>query len=170
MVYIILLNWKNAVDTIDCLKSLKITDIENKIIVCDNNSPDDSLDRIKDFIEKDDFYSKSFLDLSGSDNKNPKLCCKITLIATEKNLGFAGGNNVATKIALSQSDADYIWLLNNDTEVESNSLSEIIKRFRKIQRLEFVVLNWSILIKEIKYRGSAVALIHLHVQPNMSLG
>ncbi|HCI6838377.1 glycosyltransferase family 2 protein [Klebsiella quasipneumoniae] len=132
MVYIILLNWKNAVDTIDCLKSLKrITDIENKIIVCDNNSPDDSLERIKDFIKGDDFYSKSFLDLSGSDNKNHKLGYKITLIATDKNLGFAGGNNVATKIALSQSDADYIWLLNNDTEVEPNSLSEIIKRFRK---------------------------------------
>jgi len=132
LVYIILLNWKNAVDTIDCLKSLKkITDIENKIIVCDNHSPDDSLERIKLFIEGDDFYSKSFLDLSGSDNKTHKLGYKITLIATDKNLGFAGGNNVATKIALSQSDADYIWLLNNDTEVEPNSLSEIIKRFRK---------------------------------------
>lgn len=87
MVYIILLNWKNAVDTIDCLKSLKkITDIENKIIVCDNHSPDDSLERIKLFIEGDDFYSKSFLDLSGSDNKTHKLGYKITLIATDKKL------------------------------------------------------------------------------------
>jgi GT2 family glycosyltransferase len=39
---------------------------------------------------------------------------EIQLIISEKNLGFAGGNN----IALTQAKGDYILLLNNDTEVK----------------------------------------------------
>ena len=132
MVYIILLNWKNAVDTIECLKSLKkITNIEFKIILCDNFSPDNSFEKIKNYISEDEHYNKIFEDITNitTDKKIITLNKKLVLIQNHSNLGFAGGNNVGIRLALAQDDAKYIWLLNNDTEVRHDSLSEIISRF-----------------------------------------
>ncbi|MCP4608284.1 MAG: glycosyltransferase family 2 protein, partial [Planctomycetes bacterium] len=41
--------------------------------------------------------------------------------------GFAGGNNIALECVLSNSDSDYFLLLNNDTSVDPEFLSEMVK-------------------------------------------
>jgi hypothetical protein len=47
MVYIILLNWKGWRDTIECLESVfRLYYAAFRVIVCDNASEDNSLDRI----------------------------------------------------------------------------------------------------------------------------
>lgn len=51
----------------------------------------------------------------------------LILIQTGENLGFAGGNNVGIIYALAKDDVEYIWLLNNDTVIERNSLFEMVK-------------------------------------------
>lgn len=95
-VFIIILNWNNWPDTLECLKSLKKNDYPNyQIVVVDNNSDEK--------IETD---------------------CKI--IYNQKNLGFAGGNNVGIKYAL-ENKADYVLLLNNDTLVSLDFLTKLIK-------------------------------------------
>lgn len=48
---------------------------------------------------------------------------RIKLHTSDKNLGFAGGNNKALEYAA----GEYIVLLNNDTLVESNWLEELVK-------------------------------------------
>src|SRR6266404_3380438 len=48
---------------------------------------------------------------------------KYTLISNKTNLGFAGGNNSARKIA----KGDYILFLNSDTEVYKDTLKETVK-------------------------------------------
>jgi len=53
------------------------------------------------------------------------------LIQTGENLGFAGGNNVGIRYALTKNDFEYVWLLNNDTVIEKQSLKEIIKFYKK---------------------------------------
>ena len=46
-VYVLLLNWKGWRDTIECLESVFRQRYENyRVIVCDNASPDDSVERI----------------------------------------------------------------------------------------------------------------------------
>lgn len=50
----------------------------------------------------------------------------LQVIYSEKNLGFSGGNNTGIRRALEQG-CDYIMLLNNDTRVDKNLLSELIK-------------------------------------------
>jgi GT2 family glycosyltransferase len=50
----------------------------------------------------------------------------IEFIQTNENLGFAGGNNVGIRYALERG-ADYVWLLNNDTVVDPEALSELVK-------------------------------------------
>jgi len=61
---------------------------------------------------------------------------KITLILNEKNLGFAAGNNSGIGYALAQEDMSHVWLLNNDTLVEPDSLKNMLKRLKEKDRLQ----------------------------------
>lgn len=108
LVYIILLNYKGFKDTIECVESLEKINYKNyKIVIVDNNSPDDSYKKLK-----------------------ATLGHKHTLIKSEENGGFAAGNNIGIKYAL-DNGAEYVLLLNNDTLVEKEFLSELIKPFKK---------------------------------------
>jgi hypothetical protein len=49
------------------------------------------------------------------------------LLQTNTNLGFAGGNNVGIRYALASQRFEYLWLLNNDTTVDSQALSVLCK-------------------------------------------
>jgi GT2 family glycosyltransferase len=49
----------------------------------------------------------------------------VEILETHANLGFAGGNNEGIRLALGR-DAKYIWLLNNDTTVEPQTLSALV--------------------------------------------
>ncbi len=51
----------------------------------------------------------------------------LVLIKSTENLGYAGGNNLGIKYALSKNDFEYIWILNNDTVVRKDSLKELVK-------------------------------------------
>jgi GT2 family glycosyltransferase len=108
-VFTIVLNWNREQDTIDCLKSLEkmdVTNIDHHIVVIDNASTDNSVDAIQRFISKDtNHYS---------------------LITNHANLGFAEGNNVGIHYALDQK-ADWIMVINNDTEVDKKLLKNLIK-------------------------------------------
>lgn len=51
----------------------------------------------------------------------------IHLMFTHQNLGFAGGNNVAIRVA----KGDYILLINNDTEVTPGFLEPLVRTFEQ---------------------------------------
>ncbi len=105
-VFIIILNWNGAKDTIDCLKSLENLDYPDfEILVVDNGSTDDSVLKIKSQI---------------SNLKN-----KVVLIENKENLGFPAGNNIGIEYAL-ECGADYALLLNNDTVADKNFLKEMV--------------------------------------------
>lgn len=106
-VVIIILNWNGLNDTLECLDSVYRLDYPNfEVIVVDNCSSDDSVETIA---RK---YPQAFL------------------IENSKNLGFTGGNNVGMKYAMSVG-ADYVWLLNNDTVVEPDSLAKLVDMAEK---------------------------------------
>jgi GT2 family glycosyltransferase len=50
------------------------------------------------------------------------------LIRSAENLGFTKGNNVGIRFALQQQDADFVWLLNNDTVVAADALTRLVKK------------------------------------------
>jgi GT2 family glycosyltransferase len=100
-IFVIIVNWNGWKDTIVCLDSLKkVKQIHATltIIVVDNGSTNESVPMIR--------------------KKFPEM----TLLETHKNLGFSGGNNVGMRYAL-EHGADFVWLLNNDTFVDSGILS-----------------------------------------------
>ncbi len=52
-------------------------------------------------------------------------------LRSEQNLGFAGGNNLAIR----QSSADYVFLLNNDAIVDPGVVEGLLERFRENPKL-----------------------------------
>ncbi len=106
-VFIVILNWNGWQDTHACLESLSRLDYSNyKVVVVDNASEDGSEARLREL--------------------HPEL----TLLQSGANLGFAGGNNVGLRYALAHG-AEYIWLLNNDTLVEPDALSQLVEKMRR---------------------------------------
>lgn len=138
MVYIIILNWKGAEDTISCINSLfKLKDSKFRIVICDNQSPDDSYINIRDWLISQQKIASSYMtthslvELDNNRSQNyiiPHNEQSVYLIQTGDNLGYAGGNNVGIRLAMNQPDMEYVWILNNDTEVESDSLYHLVKR------------------------------------------
>jgi GT2 family glycosyltransferase len=73
----VIVNWNGWRDTLDCLASLRHQDYRNlHVIVVDNGSTDDSVERIRSFFPE------------------------VRVIEAGKNLGFAGGSNVGLRAGL----------------------------------------------------------------------
>jgi GT2 family glycosyltransferase len=102
LVSIIILNYNGKDYLSDCLNSLLQQSYQDyEVILYDNCSSDGSVKYLQDNFKND----------------------KIKVIAAESNSGFAGGNNEALKYA----EGDLIALLNNDTVVSKEWLSELVK-------------------------------------------
>lgn len=56
----------------------------------------------------------------------------LIFIQSDENLGFAGGNNIGIKYAQKKNDLHDILLINNDTVVEKNTISELIRARNKL--------------------------------------
>jgi GT2 family glycosyltransferase len=103
-VSVVLLNWcAEAVDdTVACVESLrKSTYPIDDVIVVDNGSPPEVGTQLAARLEG------------------------VTLIRTEQNLGFTGGNNRGIEHALA-AGSEYVWVLNNDTVVEPDCIGELV--------------------------------------------
>lgn len=95
---IILLNYNNSQDTIECIQSLLTSGVEERnILVIENCSADNSLERLRK-------------EVSG-----------VTILPMKNNMGFTGGNNIGMKYAVDH-NYDYAIVLNNDTLVEDNGM------------------------------------------------
>lgn len=116
-VAIILLNWNGWRDTLECLESLQGISYRNyQTFLVDNHSIDGSVERIKKWCGKNGFD----LDKKSSDEK-------IILIQNDENYGFSEGNNKGIRFAMNLSYFKYFWLLNNDTAVDEDALTELVK-------------------------------------------
>lgn len=129
---VIILNWNNWMDTLHCLDSLQeLTSTPATIIVCDNGSSNDSPARILQWAQAH-FGNNELLSLPSSavlektPSEDTTIPPRFLYLQSDTNRGFAGGNNLALRWALTQQCYDYYWLLNNDTEVERNSLSALL--------------------------------------------
>lgn len=129
-VYIIIINYKGYSDTIECLESIIGNRYENyRIIVVDNYSENDSLKFIKLWADSKKesvnciFFNESIIN---SEKSAVAKDARLILLQANGNGGFAAGNNLGIKYALSENDFDYIWLLNNDTVIEKDSLSKLV--------------------------------------------
>lgn len=106
-VYVIILNWNGKACVLECVESMLRQDYPNyEVVVVDNASRDGSQEAIR--------------------AQYPQ----VRLIENSDNLGFAGGNNVGLRYALSDG-ADYTIIINNDTTVDPKMVSTLMSEAAK---------------------------------------
>jgi GT2 family glycosyltransferase len=105
LVSIISLNWNSTQVTCDLLHSISETATYKNIevIVVDNNSTEDPTATFKNIYPA------------------------VLVIRNDKNLGFAGGNNVGIRAA----KGEYLFIVNNDTEFTPGLIEGLLEIFEK---------------------------------------
>jgi GT2 family glycosyltransferase len=104
-IFVVILNFNGASTLQACISSVFKSDYPNlEIVVVDNNSKDESFEQTKNNFSRCHFIKNS------------------------ENIGFSKGNNVGIRYAL-EKFADYIFVLNNDTVIEKDTLSLLLKTF-----------------------------------------
>lgn len=145
-VYIIILNYKTWKDSIECLESVFLLNYSNyQVVLIDNFSQDESLKKIEEWAKSYDKYESAYIPNespafypskrklnfitldSVKDSNTATDDSDLVIIKAKSNKGFAAGNNLGMRFALTKNDYDFIWLLNNDTIVEKNALTELVK-------------------------------------------
>lgn len=103
LISIITVNYNNTEDTCDLLLSIACVDYKNvEVIVVDNASFEDPTSTLKEVFTG------------------------VKVIRSDKNLGFAGGNNLGIKAA----KGDYLFFVNNDTVFTNNIVNGLLDIFQ----------------------------------------
>ena len=116
-VFIIIVTFNGANWIEQCLNSILK---KYKIIVVDNNSTDDTIFLIENFFPE------------------------VEVIKVSRNLGFGAANNIGIKNAFKK-EADYVFLLNQDTYIKGSAIDKLVSVSLKNKRfgiLSPVHLNW----------------------------
>ncbi len=102
-VVLLILTWNRRDDVLRCIASLPRLVYANVTpVVIDNGSQDDTIAALR--------------------ARHPGL----TILENRRNLGYAGGNNAGIRWAL-QRGADYVQLINSDTEVTPELTGELVR-------------------------------------------
>jgi GT2 family glycosyltransferase len=98
---VITINYHGAADTAACIKSLLASSVPLAIVVVDNTPNDPGLESALSF------------------------CPDVKLIYAPDNIGFSRGNNLGICWALEHTECEYIFFLNNDATVESDTIEKL---------------------------------------------
>ena len=172
-VYIIILNYNSWKDTVECLESILRLDYPVfRVVLVDNASTDDSIVRLEGWMkgqeipelernpELERFSSPPlnkpipFVHANGMGVPDEQ---SVVFIKSDRNLGYAGGNNLGINYGMEQGDADFFWVLNNDTVVPPSSLKEIL-------------IYWNKLEKERRHPGIIGSKLRFYDSPEMLQG
>lgn len=119
-VAIVIVNYNGNNDTLECLESIDRYCKENDytVFLVDNASK-----------------------VPISDVELKKFNVHIKSIQSKKNLGFAGGNNLAVS-GIKQGDFDYVFLLNNDTVLLDDSVDRLVKKIEITPNIVGGIVNY----------------------------
>ncbi|MEK7598129.1 MAG: glycosyltransferase family 2 protein [Patescibacteria group bacterium] len=137
-VFIVILNYNGKEVIKSCLLSVFKNDYPSfEIVLVDNNSTDGSFEAAKAGFSK------------------------VHFIKNEENLGFSAGNNIGIRFALERM-ADYVLLLNNDTQVEKDFLTRLVKigeKNEKIGLLSPLIFNGD--TRQVWFSGGVVSWLRM---------
>lgn len=142
----IVLNYNNWTDTITCAESLLASDYAPlRIVIVDNASPDGSMEYIRKWasgaLESWTPSRDSLRPLSHPPHPKPLDACylreeeiesrevsghRVVLIEAKENRGYSAGNNLGIRYAQKEGNCDAVWILNNDTVVKRETLSQLV--------------------------------------------
>ncbi|MGI4022405.1 MAG: glycosyltransferase family 2 protein [Janthinobacterium lividum] len=102
------------------------------IITVNYNQPEVTEALLQSVLDKNDYPEIQMVVVDNGSHKNPVPAWKIKypwahFVRSEKNLGFAGGNNLGIR----ESVGDYLFLINNDTEITSGLIGRLAKQLEQ---------------------------------------
>lgn len=105
----VVLNYNVVEITIDCINSIKknIDTAKYRIILIDNASSNQSGEKLQQFFMNDEY---------------------VVFVKSDKNVGFARGNNIGIELAKKEYPAKFICCLNNDTLLQQKNFFEVLSR------------------------------------------
>ncbi len=109
-VLVVVLNYRGWDDTVKCIASLKKQTYDNfKIYLIENNSQDDSVEKLTPIVRNDE---------------------DIIFDIQPTNTGFTGGVNIGIQYAIDNS-FDAVALFNNDAQADKDWLTKLVKSMKK---------------------------------------
>ena len=161
-VAVVILNWNQAELTGDCLRSVLKSRTDGKIkieiVVVDNGSKEEdqkyleklqttnfklpARNRYAQSVAGEQTSSKPQISNSKHQTSSKRVLASdqapnVRVIFNPHNLGFTGGNNVGIKYAL-EHGADYVFLLNNDTEIKDDCVLNLWRSFSRNKNIGIV--------------------------------
>jgi GT2 family glycosyltransferase len=130
---ICILNYNNGPKTVRCISGiLRQTLPAYSIIIIDNNSTDDSIQVIQEFLRKNrlQFRFAEPGDESGDIVFGPG---GILIMKSAGNGGYSSGNNFGISMAKSMNRFSYLLIINNDVVLKENFLEETVKRYEDLR-------------------------------------
>ena len=127
MIVFLILHFIALEDTEECVESImKNIDFSNyKIVIVDNGSPNNSFVKLR---------------IKYADNN------RIDILHSEKNLGFARGNNLGFKYAKEKYSPEFLIMVNNDTILFQKDFYKVTSE--KYKKYKFAVLGPDIITKD----------------------
>lgn len=108
------------------------------IIIVNYHQIDFTIGCIESVIESDySNFSIIIIDNDASENDNQLLLSKlptdyrIQVLRTGENIGYINGVNMGLK-SIKNTETDYVVIMNNDTVISTNTLSQLVESMKKI--------------------------------------
>ena len=79
---------------------------------------------------------------------------KVKSITLKRNLGGAGGFNVGLKSFINNSDADYVWIMDDDTVPNKDALEKLVHKIPLVKKLGFLSSN-------VRWRDGSIAKMNV---------
>lgn len=130
---VILVNYNNARDTLDCIAALTLLrSPPAHIVVVDNGShAHETLALREGWRGLCAGHDEGLACLDKGSAEHSATLPRNVLLTLGVNTGFAGGNNAALRLLLTQTDCAAFWLLNNDTVPEPDALNALCARLNE---------------------------------------
>ena len=132
---IIIVNWNGWKDTIECINSFTHPLPGGHFFIIDNNSTDSSIPELEHYF-KNHFISYTICETRELSSSFSELN-QVTLVKNPTNQGFAGANNAILRFLIILKQFRYAWLLNNDTIVYNDTLTNLIRKIKENDRNAF---------------------------------
>ncbi|MGN0009359.1 MAG: glycosyltransferase family 2 protein, partial [Desulfovibrionaceae bacterium] len=124
---VILVNYNNARDTLECLRSLgELARPARHVVIVDNHSKDNSVQELRDYLSQ-----LKVAYILNKDEDCGAISAPYMLLLCKHNYGFSGGNNAALRLLMQKTDCNAFWLLNNDTIVDPKALEHLCARLNE---------------------------------------
>jgi GT2 family glycosyltransferase/SAM-dependent methyltransferase len=130
---VVMVQWGKAPLTLACLESLrKLVYPVRRIVVCDNGTPQ-SADSVEQWMRTQTESSSFWWQerdgrLSSKQGQPADSRSRFHLVRRAANGGFATGVNAALAVTSMSTGSDFVWIVNNDLTVDSESLGHLVHR------------------------------------------